>query len=68
VGVEVVIEFEDKGAEYNPLEKEDPDIEAGVDERPIGGLGIYMVKNMMDAVDYRREGNKNIMTIKKIIV
>ena len=65
VADEIVIEFEDKGKPYNPLEKADPDITASVEEREIGGLGIFMVKNIMDSVDYRREGNKNILTIKK---
>ena len=65
VGDEVVIEFEDNGRPYNPLEKDDPDITAGTQEREIGGLGIFMVKNIMDAVEYRREGDKNILLIKK---
>jgi anti-sigma regulatory factor (Ser/Thr protein kinase) len=37
-----------------------------VDEREIGGLGIFMVKNIMDSVEYRREGRKNVLTIKKV--
>lgn len=67
VGDEVIIEFEDQGKPYNPLIKDDPDITAGAEEREIGGLGIYMVKNMMDAVEYRHEGNKNILVIKKAL-
>ena len=66
-GDEIVIEFEDAGVAFNPLERADPDVKAGPDERGIGGLGIFMVKNMMDAMDYRREGNKNIITVKKAI-
>jgi anti-sigma regulatory factor (Ser/Thr protein kinase) len=65
---EIVIEFEDNGNPYNPLEKEDPDITASAEEREIGGLGIFMVKNIMDAVDYCRKGNKNILTIKKKLI
>jgi sigma-B regulation protein RsbU (phosphoserine phosphatase) len=64
-GDEIVIEFEDEGKPYNPLEKEDPDINEGVEKREIGGLGIFMVKNIMDTVEYRRDGNKNILRIKK---
>jgi sigma-B regulation protein RsbU (phosphoserine phosphatase) len=64
-GDEIVIEFEDEGKPYNPLEKEDPDITAGVEKREMGGLGIFMVKNIMDTVEYQREGNKNILRIKK---
>jgi len=61
----VTIEFEDDGIAYNPLSKEDPDVTLPEEEREIGGLGIFMVKNMMDSVEYRREGHKNILTIKK---
>ena len=63
----VAIEFEDNGKPYNPLEKDDPDITTVAEERELGGLGIFMVKNIMDAVEYRREGNKNIITIKKVV-
>ena len=62
---EIVIEFEDNGKPYNPLEKTDPDITKSMEERELGGLGIYMVKNIMDAVEYRHEDNKNILTIRK---
>ena len=65
VGDDVTIEFEDAGAPYDPLEKEDPDISLSAEEREIGGLGLFMVKNLMDSVEYRLEGNKNILTIKK---
>jgi anti-sigma regulatory factor (Ser/Thr protein kinase) len=64
----VVIEFEDKGIPYNPLEKTDPDITLSAEERDIGGLGIFMVKNLMDSIEYRYENNKNILTISKVIV
>jgi anti-sigma regulatory factor (Ser/Thr protein kinase) len=65
VGEQVVIEFEDSGKPYNPLDKEDPDITLNAEERQLGGLGVFMVKNIMDSVDYQRKGNKNILTIKK---
>ena len=61
----VVIEFEDAGKPYNPLEKPDPNVHADIEERDIGGLGIYMVKNIMDAVEYRYEDGKNILSIRK---
>lgn len=65
IGDEIVLEFEDKGVSYNPLEKDDPDITKSVEDREIGGLGIFMVKKIMDAVEYRRFEGKNIFTIKK---
>ena len=55
--------FEDSGIEYNPLEKEDPDITLSAEERKIGGLGIFIVKKSMDLVKYERKGNKNIFTM-----
>lgn len=63
----VIIEFKDGGLPYNPLDREDPDIELSAEERDIGGLGIYMVKNSMDNVSYRYEGEKNIFTIEKTL-
>ena len=65
---EIFIEFEDKGKPYNPLERDDPDITLAAEEREIGGLGVFMVKKMMDAVEYRREDDKNILTIKKTML
>ena len=64
---EAVIEFEDTGIAYNPLEKEDPDITASAAEREVGGLGIFMTKQLMDSVLYKREAGKNILTVKKHI-
>lgn len=63
----VSITFYDKGIPYDPLAKEDPDITLSADERPIGGLGIYMVKKSMDEVAYRHENGQNIFTIGKKI-
>ena len=61
----VTIEFEDNGKPFNPIDKIDPDITKCVEDREIGGLGIYLVKNIMDSVDYRHEDNRNILTISK---
>ncbi|MDR0331417.1 MAG: ATP-binding protein [Chitinispirillales bacterium] len=65
VNGDVTIEFEDKGKPYNPLDKDDPNITATAKEREVGGLGIYLVKRLMDSVEYRRGDNKNILTMKK---
>jgi sigma-B regulation protein RsbU (phosphoserine phosphatase) len=64
---EVWLEFEDAGKPYNPLEKADPDIAAPLKSRPIGGLGIFIVKKTMDTVDYRYVEGKNILILKKNI-
>ncbi len=63
----LTVEIHDDGIPFNPLERPEPDLTQGVEERPIGGLGIHLVRKTMDAVDYRREGNYNILTIKKNI-
>ena len=67
IGKEIAIAFEDNGIEYNPLDKADPDVSLDVEERDIGGLGIFMVKNLMDSVAYSREGSHNVLTIRKRI-
>lgn len=61
----VVITFIDNGVPYNPLAKEDPDITLSAEERPIGGLGIYMVKKSMDDMSYEYKDGQNILRIKK---
>jgi sigma-B regulation protein RsbU (phosphoserine phosphatase) len=60
-----VIKFEDAGREYNPIEQADPDLNKSASTREIGGLGIFMVKNMMDDIEYSRDGEKNILIITK---
>ena len=60
-----IITFVDSGKHFNPLIKDDPDISLSADERPVGGLGIYLVKKMMDNVEYEYKDNKNILTIEK---
>lgn len=59
--------FIDEGIEYNPLKKPDPDISLSVEERAVGGLGIYMVKKSMDSMEYEYTDGKNILTITKIL-
>ena len=62
---QVVITFTDHGVPYNPLKKADPDVSLGVEDRPIGGLGIFLVKKTMDDIIYHYRDGKNILTIKK---
>ena len=63
----VEVTFIDNGVQYDPLAKEDPDTTLSAEERPIGGLGILIVKKTMDAVNYEYKDGKNILTIKKHI-
>lgn len=61
----IKLTFIDQGKPYNPLEKEDPDITLSAEERPIGGLGIFIVKKTMDDVVYSYENDSNILSIIK---
>lgn len=61
----VKIAFLDHGTPYNPLEKEDPNTKLSAEEREVGGLGIYLVKETMDKINYVRSNNWNILTIEK---
>ena len=58
------IVFRDNGKPYNPLEAKEPDITASVEERPIGGLGIFMVRKLMDSVEYKHKDGQNVLTLK----
>jgi anti-sigma regulatory factor (Ser/Thr protein kinase) len=61
----VNIDFIDDGAPYDPLSHADPDITLAADERPIGGLGLLMVKKMATSVSYRRDRGRNILGVAK---
>lgn len=63
----VEITFIDNGVPYDPLAKADPDTTLSVEDRPIGGLGIFIVKKSMDAVNYEYKEGRNILTIRKKI-
>nr|MDE7432648.1 SpoIIE family protein phosphatase [Lachnospiraceae bacterium] len=59
----IIIHIEDEGIPYNPLKKENPDVELPVESREIGGLGIYLVKNMADEMKYCYEEGRNKLTL-----
>jgi sigma-B regulation protein RsbU (phosphoserine phosphatase) len=61
----LIIILEDDGSPFDPFHVETPDINLSIEEREIGGLGIHLVKNVMDEVNYRRALNKNIITLVK---
>ena len=67
LGKDVEIMFTDSGTPYNPLEHEDPDITLSAEEREIGGLGIYIVKQSMNSVSYEYIDNNNVLKIRKDI-
>ncbi len=61
----IEIEIRDSGIPFNPLEQQDPDITLLAEDRPIGGLGIYMVKKCMDEVTYQYKDRQNVLILKK---
>ena len=65
--LEVTITFIDNGIPFNPLEKSNPDTHLSAEERPIGGLGIFLVKKSMELVEYEYKNGQNILKIKKKI-
>ena len=63
----LVFTITDKGDEFDPTKVEDADITLAAEDREIGGLGIFIVKNIMNEVTYQRLDGKNILTLKKNI-
>jgi anti-sigma regulatory factor (Ser/Thr protein kinase) len=59
--------FSDSGIAFNPLEISEPDTSSALSERKVGGLGMFMVKKMMDSVEYCRQDGKNILTLTKCL-
>ena len=63
--VTVIITFIDHGMPYDPLARTDPDVSLPVNERDIGGLGVFLTKQLMDDVTYEYREGQNILTLKK---
>jgi anti-sigma regulatory factor (Ser/Thr protein kinase) len=61
---DVRIEVEDDARPFNPLEASPPDMGKPLAEREVGGLGIHLVRQMMDELEYRRENGKNLLILK----
>ena len=63
----VSLTFVDRGMPYNPLQKADPDVSLSAEDRPIGGLGVFLVKKTMDKMDYAYKHGQNVLTIQKTL-
>ncbi len=61
----LAVEISDDGIEFAPDSADDPDTNASIEDRPIGGLGIFLTRQMMDSFDYRRDEGRNIVTLTK---
>jgi len=64
---QLLAEVEDDGKSFNPLDAQDPDIGLPLEDRPIGGLGILLTKNMVDQMDYMHNDGKNLVRLRKFI-
>ena len=66
-GKEAVIRFQDEGVPYDPFARRDPDLNLPFEERPVGGLGVYMVKQFMDTASHCYEEGHNVTVIRKVV-
>ena len=65
---ELKVRFIDQGIPFDPLKKEDPNTNLTIEDRQVGGLGIFLVKKLMDKVEYEYSDGCNILTITKCIL
>jgi len=61
----LTIVLTDRGTEYNPLLRADPDVTLPAEERPIGGLGVHFCKKLTDTQSYQRVDGKNVLVLTK---
>jgi len=66
-GNRLVITLKDGGVPFNPFSRETPDTSESLEEREIGGLGIHLVRSMMDEYNYQRQISKNVVTLVKLL-
>ena len=59
--------FTDDGPAFDPCAHPLPDLEGELEDRPVGGLGIYLIRTFMDRVEYHRSGNRNRLTLRKAV-
>ncbi len=66
-GAALSMEIADDGVAFDPLQAPAPDLDADIDDRPIGGLGVFLVRELMDSVAYRREAGWNRLSVTKTL-
>ena len=62
---EIVARIEDDGAAFDPTKHVAPDLNAPLEERKAGGLGIHLIRQVMDSMEYERVAGKNVLTLSK---
>jgi anti-sigma regulatory factor (Ser/Thr protein kinase) len=63
----LTVVLKDDGMPFNPVERQSPGLSCELEECKVGGLGIHLVKNLVDEVAYCRSGDQNVLTLKKVI-
>lgn len=63
----LVFVLSDSGRPFDPTMAPDPDLSLDADSRPVGGLGIFLARKIMDGISYRREGRRNVLTMRKTV-
>ena len=63
----LTFEIRDDGKPFDPTAAEEPDITLPAGQRPIGGLGIFLMRRYMDAMNYKRESDSNVLTLTKYL-
>jgi anti-sigma regulatory factor (Ser/Thr protein kinase) len=63
----LTVSIEDEGKPFNPLEAPPPNLDLPIEKRPLGKLGLFLVRSIMDTLEYRRERDRNVLTVQKRI-
>lgn len=63
----LVLKIQDDAKPFNLLEAPEPDLDIPFEEREIGGMGIHLIRTVMDEVEYARVEGKNVLTMKKFL-
>ena len=58
-------EVSDPGPPFSPLDRADPELDAPFEDRPAGGVGIFLVRRLVDELEYKRAGGRNVLTLRK---
>jgi anti-sigma regulatory factor (Ser/Thr protein kinase) len=61
----LTVTLSDDGQPFNPLDVASPDTASSLEDRPVGGLGIHLVRQLMDEIRYRRQSDRNVVTLVK---
>jgi len=57
------VRIEDAGTPFDPLSLPQPDVAAELEDRAVGGLGVFLIRQLMEEVQYRREDDRNVLTM-----